>query len=175
MANTPAAVIQQLNNTVNQWLGYLENYTIGQLHMQPGAGSWSIGQVYTHIISETEYFIGQAKKCLAHNNDYDKQMHANAAAMFKANSFPAILIEGPATGKYIAQPVSKEAVIKELQLLQHEANEVYNKLIESNAAGKTQHPGLLFFNAIEWLQFADMHMRHHIRQKERIDAVLFNL
>jgi hypothetical protein len=33
---------------------------------------------------------------------------------------------------------------------------------------------LLFFNAPEWLQFAEMHMRHHFRQKMRIDDRLFS-
>ena len=27
--------------------------------------------------------------------------------------------------------------------------------------GKTKHPGLNYFTAKEWLQFAEMHLRHH--------------
>jgi hypothetical protein len=42
-----------------------------------------------------------------------------------------------------------------------------------NATGKTRHPGLLYFSALEWLRFAEMHMRHHFRQKKRIDEALF--
>ena len=38
--------------------------------------------------------------------------------------------------------------------------------------GKAKHPGLNYLNASEWLQFADMHMRHHLRQKKRIDDFL---
>jgi hypothetical protein len=34
---------------------------------------------------------------------------------------------------------------------------------------KNKHPGLDYFNANEWLQFAEMHLRHHLRQKKRID------
>lgn len=174
MANTPAAIIQQFDNTISQWLGYLNSYTIEDLNIQPQPGSWSIGQVYTHIITETDYFIGQAKDCLTHNNDSDKHMHPHAVAMFAANSFPDMKIDGPATGKHIPQPVSKESIVQALQLLCKEANNIYSKLIVCNNAGKTRHPGLLYFSAIQWLQFADMHMRHHLRQKERIDAVIFN-
>lgn len=174
MANSPLQIIKQFNGTINQWLAYLNDYTLEELHMQPQPRSWSVGQVYTHIISETEYFISQAKECLTHNNDSDKQMHAHAVAMFAANSFPDIKIEGPATGKQIPQPPNKEDITKALHLLLQEANEVYSKLILSNATGKTRHPGLLYFNGAEWLQFADMHMRHHIEQKERIDTELFN-
>ena len=45
--------------------------------------------------------------------------------------------------------------------------------IENNKSrGKTKHPGFNYFNAIEWLQFAEMHLRHHLKQKERIEKNL---
>jgi hypothetical protein len=37
---------------------------------------------------------------------------------------------------------------------------------------ETQHPGLYHFSANEWYQFAEMHFRHHVRQKKRIDDYL---
>jgi hypothetical protein len=40
--------------------------------------------------------------------------------------------------------------------------------------GKTKHPGLNYFTAKEWLQFAGMHLRHHLKQKKRIDDFLKN-
>jgi hypothetical protein len=46
------------------------------------------------------------------------------------------------------------------------------KITESPFGGKTKHPGLGYFSAHEWLQFADMHFRHHLRQKKRIDDFL---
>jgi hypothetical protein len=45
-------------------------------------------------------------------------------------------------------------------------------LILHPSTGKSRHPGLGYFNAGEWLRFIEMHMRHHLRQKERIDAFL---
>jgi hypothetical protein len=45
-------------------------------------------------------------------------------------------------------------------------------ILKSPFHGKTKHPGLGFFNANEWLQFAEMHLRHHLKQKERIEEFL---
>jgi hypothetical protein len=42
----------------------------------------------------------------------------------------------------------------------------------SQFRGKTKHPGLNYFNANEWFQFAEMHFRHHLRQKKRIEEFL---
>jgi hypothetical protein len=45
-------------------------------------------------------------------------------------------------------------------------------ITQSPYKGKTKHPGLHYFNADEWLQFADMHFRHHVKQKKKIDDFL---
>ena len=41
-------------------------------------------------------------------------------------------------------------------------------MLNQKQFGKTQHPGLGFLDALEWYQYTEMHMRHHIRQKDRI-------
>jgi hypothetical protein len=51
-------------------------------------------------------------------------------------------------------------------------NTVATLISESQFNGKTKHPGLGYFSAKEWLQFANMHFRHHLRQKKRIDVFL---
>lgn len=51
-------------------------------------------------------------------------------------------------------------------------NNVEMLISKSPFKGKTKHPGLDYFSAIEWLQFAEMHLRHHLRQKKRIDHFL---
>jgi hypothetical protein len=52
-------------------------------------------------------------------------------------------------------------------------NALYRSHDFTSSKGKTRHPGLLFFSALEWLRFTEMHMRHHFRQKKRIDHKLF--
>ncbi len=42
----------------------------------------------------------------------------------------------------------------------------------SNFYGKSLHPGFRYLAADEWLQLAEMHLRHHFRQKTRIDDFL---
>jgi hypothetical protein len=74
------------------------------------------------------------------------------------------------TGIYLNQTVRKN----ENALLQVK-DEINNLtiLISTNWRwGKTKHPGFGYFSAHECLQFADMHFRHHLRQKKRIDDLL---
>jgi hypothetical protein len=163
------AVLQQFNHTIGHFIKALDNYTLEQICRQPQPGRWSLGQMYRHIIDDTAWFVQQMKACLATTHHINESMHEDAQAMFAANAFPDILIEGPATNTYIPQPPSKDELLQELLTIQNEVN----SLDFSAPSGKTLHPGLLYFNATEWLQFAEMHIRHHFRQKQRIDNYLF--
>jgi hypothetical protein len=162
--------MKHFNDTIDTWIMALDDYTLDMLCREPKQGSWSLGQMYTHIIDDTNWFVEQMKAALSTNADSDKEMHDDAKYMFMANGFPDIMIEGPATNTFIPQPTNKDTLRQSLQTIKDEVN----RLNFSLTKGKTRHPGLLYFNALEWLQFAEMHMRHHFRQKKRIDEVLSN-
>jgi hypothetical protein len=169
-------LLEQFNTTIGAWITCLDDYTFEMLCRKPLSTSWSLGQVYMHIVNDTTFFVSQIKACLLNNNtDSEKQMHDNAKSIF-ANGFPDMLITGPATNDSVPQPQSKEELLAGLLSIQKDVNELCAAHDLPAAKGKTRHPGLLFFNASEWLRFADLHMRHHFRQKKRIDTQLgFNI
>lgn len=170
--NKAHIVVLQFNDTINRWLGFLNGYTLEALCMQPAPRSWSLGQVYIHIINNTRYYIEQMRISLSGGDNSEKEMHERAMEMFANNSFPNMLIEGPDTHVAIRQPLSKDELLKDMKAIRDEVNQLYSTYDLSASKGKTRHPGLLFFSAVEWLQFAEMHMRHHKRQKKRIDEKL---
>ena len=112
------------------------------------------------------------RAALTSDANSDKDKHDDAKVMFANNMFPAIRIEGASTNESVRQPVSKEELFDLLRAIRKEANDLAAKHDFDKSMGKTRHPGLLYFSAAEWLQFTEMHMRHHFRQKERIDKAL---
>jgi hypothetical protein len=169
----PLPQLTRFDVTIQQWIDQLNDYTLEQLRQVPRAGSWSLGQVYMHIIADTDWFAGQMEAALLTNADSDKDMHEDARRMFAADSFPDTQIQGPATDTYIPQPSSKEELAQRLTGIKATVDRLFTGFEPAVSVGKTRHPGLAFFSALEWLQFAEMHMRHHLRQKRRIDAVFF--
>lgn len=165
-------LISRFNETIDVLIASLERYSLENLRRQPQAGRWSLGQMYTHIADDTTYFIEQMKAALATPGNSHESMHEDAKAMFARNAFPDIKIEGPATNTFIPQPDNKDGLKNRLVAIKQIINELFNNIDESNLRGKTAHPGLHYFTALEWLQFAEMHMRHHFRQKERIEIAL---
>lgn len=164
--------LEEFNQTIDTWIRHLDDYSFEMLISKPIPNSWSVGQVYMHIIEDTPWHVGQMREALrsADNNDLD--MHDNAKWMFRKNMFPDIQIEGTATNESIPQPTSKEELCGKLLAIRKEVNDLYSSVDFLKSTGKTRHPGLLYFSALDWLRFTEMHMRHHFRQKKRIDAAL---
>ena len=167
-----ASLLQRFNDTIGQWIGFLNDYTLDELRQSPGEGSWSLGQVYTHLIADTRWVVEQMKRSMESDADADKEMHENARVMLQNNDFPDRMIKGPSTGKPIAQPSGKAQLLQDLMDIREAVNKLYVSANATVATGKTGHPGLGYFTTLEWLQFAEMHMRHHFRQKKRIDEQL---
>jgi hypothetical protein len=166
-------LLHAFNDTIQKWIDFLNDYTLEMLCKKPDDNSWSLGQVYTHITEDTAWFAKQMAAAMQTKADSEKQMHEHARQMLQNNSFPDKMIEGPATGIYIKQPESKDEVRQKLLTIRAEVNNLYVSFDPSKAIGKTRHPGLLYFNTLDWLQFAEMHLRHHFRQKKRIDEKIF--
>jgi hypothetical protein len=92
--------------------------------------------------------------------------------MFRNNDFPDERLKGNHPEDAIVLPHDMDYLRKELLRIKEEMNKVADLILKSEFIGKTKHPGFLYFNAREWLQFSEMHFRHHLRQKKRIDDYL---
>ncbi|MDP4261775.1 MAG: DinB family protein [Bacteroidota bacterium] len=162
-------LIEDFNQTLDTWIKELEKYSFTQLSVKPSPTSWSIGQVYMHLIGATSYFIKQMQICASTNDHAEEETSVNAKAMFLNNAFPDAILEGPPSNADTPPPVSKEQLTEGLNHLKDEINKTAALVSKSQYKGKTKHFGLGYFNANEWMQFAEMHLRHHLRQKKRVD------
>ena len=162
----------RLKDTFNEWVNGLSEYDEDELLIQPGPQKWSIGQVYMHLLSETSYFLSQVKYCMENEENISAEMKEEGRRMFLKNEFPDLQIDRGPELSDVLQPVNKQMLVDEFEKLRQEIDLIGEKNNLSEYRGKTMHPGLGYFNAMEWLQFSEMHMRHHFRQKQRIDDFL---
>jgi len=164
--------IENFNRTIDIWIKALEGYDYHQLTARPSPTSWSIGQVYMHLFDDTSYYIEQIQVCVTTNDHASDQATPEGKIMLLNNDFPDEMLEGSPTNAFMPQPESKEQLMSDLLNLKAAMNNAADLISESPFHGKAKHPGLGYFSAYEWLQFADMHLRHHLRQKKRIDTFL---
>ncbi len=167
---TPATVLKKFNHTIAIWEKELGRYTFQQLCARPDAESWSMGEVYLHMIDTAlDFNMKQIDICLAGNENENACKSAEGEELFARNAFSATKIFFSSEAR---KPKSKEQIRRELQHIKKLMKEYERKISNSLFRGKTKHPGLHFLDAGEWFQFIEMHFRHHLRQKKRIDAYL---
>ena len=166
-------LIDDFNTTLDIWLKELQNYNYKSLTQKQDASSWSIGQVYMHLINETNWYFEQLECCFSHTNNIEKEMAESAKFIFENNSFAAIKILGdPLISEHVPQPKNLDSIEKELLSLKSKAAKLWLRINSDEPQGKTEHPGIEFLSPSEWLQYSEMHMRHHLKQKKRIVTYL---
>ena len=162
--------ITQLESTIDTWIDALRHYDLNVLQTKPDKDSWSLGQVYMHILEDTNYYVGQIERCLTHSENQTGEKTDFAVKLFSNNDFPDQKIKGDsAASQSIPQPASKSELVKQMIQLKTRLTLLWFTVKNSNSTGKTKHPGLGYFDAQEWLRFSEIHMRHHLRQKRRIE------
>jgi len=159
-------------NSITYWLTALEKYSFEQLCIKPAEENWSLGQLYTHLINDTRFYMEQARTAIANDDNADESASSFAATLFSNNSFPDKRIAGDPSNAAIPQPENKQQLSTGLLHIKQDMESLAAIIAAGNYTGKTKHPGMGYFTAAQWLQFADMHFRHHYRQKKRIDDFL---
>lgn len=174
--NNQKTLAKTLEN-IDSWKASLNEYDFDQLLKKPSSESWSIGQVYMHLINSTLGFhLKQMDACLQSDaNHSEKKTFEGFLAYRILGGFPPIKIKVPPSELYTPkQPESKEQIASGLEEVEEALKKRLPLLAQAKYQGKTQHPGLGYMNAREWFQLVEMHFRHHLRQKSRLDDFLNN-
>jgi hypothetical protein len=142
------------------------------LHQKRDKESWSIGQLYMHLLDDTNWYFDQIEIALQDIDHQFEPTSEKAKQILERGSFGGEKIKGdPQAAAKVLQPKSPEYLLNELQQLKNRAIVLWEK-IRNNPTGKSKHPGLGYFNSLQWLQFAELHLRHHLKQKNSIEEML---
>ncbi|CAG7655787.1 DinB family protein [Paenibacillus allorhizosphaerae] len=165
--------LNRFENLVRQYIRGLEPLTIEQLTRKPSDDEWSLGQMYLHLIQGTLYLhlrnIEACREQAAETGGTERKTEAGRL-VFAQGSFPGIRIQVPATPEYTpAQPESKEQLVAGLNDVVRRMQEVEPALADMQESGTKAHPRFGDLNAVEWFQLVEMHYRHHLLQKARLE------
>ncbi|HXS57709.1 MAG TPA: DinB family protein [Hanamia sp.] len=160
--------VHDFDKTIDIWIASLNGCTNKQLLFKVSHG-WSYGQLINHLIENTEFCLSNANICISGNENADEKRSPSAENIFANNQLPNIDIKGPASNDSTPQPDDVESLKRKMTALKLEMNSLLEKILSTQFSGKTQHPGLGFFDASEWLQFAQIHLRHHFKHKDKFE------
>src|ERR1700740_2325245 len=101
----------EFNHAIDYWIMELENYDFIQICTKPSLKSGSLGQLYMHLIDDTNFFIEQIKICVSNNDNLTEDASPHAKKMLGNNDFPDEIIEGAPANSSIPQPHNKEQLL----------------------------------------------------------------
>ncbi|WP_282774942.1 DinB family protein [Phaeodactylibacter xiamenensis] len=169
--------LRQFEAILTIWEQALPGYSEVEFAQKPSPESWSVGQVYQHLIQASlDFHLKEVEHCLANDNHAEQRKNLRGTiAYHMLGQFPPIRIKVPASESYTPkQPKNKAAVTKGLNQMRHAMKQLATQ-IDGQPSGKTQHPGFDYLNASEWYRLVPMHFKHHLRQKARLDKYLKTL
>ncbi|MBL7959735.1 DinB family protein [bacterium] len=167
--------LTRFESVANEWLLSLDSYSEEQFTKKPDADSWSIGQVYNHLIAGTNRFHMQhIASCL---DGKGKNIRGGkkfpGKFVFLIGSFPDTKIKVPPSDAYTPkQPAGIADMRSGLIQLIEKMRATAAKIGAASNSMKTEHPAFGYLNAQEWFAMIEMHFRHHLRQKARLDKSL---
>ena len=170
-------VYKKFLTTAKYWLKELDYYGEKQFKKKNSEKEWSIGQVYDHLLNGTYAFhIREIKNCLEHKQGgTEGGKKIKGVLLYMLKGFPPMKIKGlDTTGGYVpAQPESpaktKDDFFRFIKEMQKAAKAIDEK---GDLTYKTMHPSLGMLNSLEWYKLIEMHFRHHLRQKARLDETI---
>lgn len=157
------------------WISELDYYGKNQFKEKVKGEGWTMGQVYDHIVYGTYNFH------LKHINDCVLRMNGSEVGkknfrgkiLFLMGGMPPVRIKGLPASKYVpAQPENPEKFKDEFYKFLKVVHRASKEAGESELGYKTEHSVLGWLDAMEWLKLIEMHLRHHMRQKKRMDESL---
>lgn len=172
--------LRKFEETVSSYIQELDGSSFEQLLWKPAEEEWSLGQMYMHLICSAQFMqLKNAALCLEPSGSPEVSRSGKSKLgedLFKVGSFPPDRIRVPASPQYTPpQPESKEQLVDGLRDTVRQMVELEPTIASEFEPDKeivrntVLHPRLGGLNAMEWFLLIEMHYRHHLLQKVRLD------
>lgn len=163
-----------LDQVTHEWLVALERLDDAALLARPSAASWSLGQVYGHLLETTTFIVDQsiprALEDCSRNADRRLPLKARLVLLF---GLPPIRLRTPkGINPQPSEPDDVEQLRRDLESLNARLLETATRVASATCSGRTKHPILGYLSAQQWLRFVEVHWKHHLRQLRRIENAL---
>ncbi|TYS48522.1 DinB family protein [Bacillus infantis] len=151
----------------------LGKYTLEQLRQIPAEGVWSLAQMYDHVIVVADEYLDEAEACANAEPVQGRGKTEFGEKLFREGGFPPVKIRLP---DEMNQPPDNSgtsaSLLERLENLEKRIEVSRQTLHKIHPSLKREHGGFGWLSAKEWHQLAEMHFRHHLRQKGELEERL---
>ncbi len=152
------------------WLKELDYYGNNQFKKKVSNSSWTIGQLYDHLLTYSQQVHLKAiQKCIASKEESVKEPKTFKG--FVVFAYGGYLPLKYKSAPYIepTQPLSTEKIKDDFYRFLKIVYKVAKEIDYKKPTKKVKHPTFGYLTAEEWFRLMEMHFRHHVRQKKTLD------
>ncbi len=137
----------------------------------PNGGGWSYAEVYSHIMQATLGSSIALEKCTTSSCVPTTRGRTPIGVfVFTFGIFPGRVKVPPAIlEKSPVKKISKEEARNLIVKCRKRIDAVAKLIFDSKPNKRVKHPRLGLLNAAQWFKFILIHLKHHIRQLNRIE------
>lgn len=139
-----------------------------QFQQTPSTGGWSYSEVYSHIFDASLLSLQAMEDCLAAKGK-DKPTAFMVKLILFFGAFPPMKFKVPKVLEGRAKVISKEEASIFIEKFLKQLDTDYKQIPRARNNIKTKHPRLGYLNATQWLRFTEIHLKHHLKQLQRIE------
>jgi len=172
----PKKIAEKYRDTARLFISDAKKYTAEQFTKSPAEGQWSMAQIYHHIILVTDQCLANATLCI-HGKGKKKSIAIGPAIFELMGSFPPVKLKikkfpNAVKHLYFPENISIDAAISGLEKSIRKMEQALQLISQAGTSMRVKHWAGGWFNARQWYHSAEMHIRHHLRQKKRLDRFL---
>lgn len=164
-----AKVKLSINQIVNSYKAKLSAYGDEVFQTTPPINGWSYSEVYSHIFDSSLLSLIALENCVKGKGD-DKPTHfVVKMILFFGSLPPAKKYKVPKRLVDRVKKISKTDALDFIIEFETALEKAYPTIAGADMHVKTKHPRLGYLNAKQWLRFIEIHLKHHLKQLERIE------
>ena len=173
-------VLNKFNRRAEEWLSDLQALSEEEMSRRPATDSWSMGELYDHIMKVARtYQIPNFKISLTNESVQRKRKNKIGFAIFnlgirkqvkiRMEDFPAPLVQD-----FTPAQQSKEALLSDFKDFIEEVNVLHSELPADPKTSRHYHPMFGDIHTGEWFSLIEIHMAHHEVQRRRIRKMIID-
>jgi len=171
MAISPTFVYSKLEELIGYFIQELGNYPEEQFQYKNDEETWSLAQMFQHMYTASTFFMYSASNCLRQRKgSTEGEKTPVGVGLYQRNAFPDKEIKQPKEWiKGAPEAKTQEETKQQWQALLPKLKELAEAVAQDDGSYKNNHVFFGMLTATEWYQQIEMHNRHHLKQKKKLE------
>ncbi|QPH38159.1 DinB family protein [Pedobacter endophyticus] len=164
-----AKIKASIGKIVNAYKTKLALYPDDSFQLTPPINGWSYSEVYSHIFDSSVLSTIAMENCIKGNGQNIPTHFVVKVILFFGAFPPAAKYKVPKRLADRVEKISRAEAHKLIVSFEEALESAYATIGKADKNCKTKHPRLGYLNAIQWLRFIEIHLKHHLKQLARIE------